>query len=127
MWKFKKLIGGLMKVKKFRIPIYPCFYHYVISSSNDFRVFLKRKFKLSEREVVDAASYLGFTQTVGNNIIIWVNEDYVSDNSIAVHELFHVVTFSMEYIGHKREGTSDEPEAYLIQFLYSVWEDFAKE
>lgn len=106
----KKHISTTINCKTIKIPLYNC--EVKILSGN------KAK-KLEKDWETETSGYGGLTRDylkINGDVVISFFKDNPKISTVA-HEFYHAIDMIMNFIGHKRDNTIDEPSAYLMGYL----------
>lgn len=99
----------MLTEKAFKVPIYD--YRVEVVVFDDFK------------EVMDKYPYIATKEMKG---CVAENKEYpvskiiipCNDRSTLVHELEHLKNIILKYIGYSPQAGNDEPDAYLIEYLF---------
>lgn len=75
-----------------------------------------------DNKVVDVLDFSNPGWTIADqdgDVWIYIRKDYVNDLPVLVHELFHAVEYTLDYVGVKHSRKSSEAFAYLLHYFVS--------
>lgn len=100
--------------------IYPCNTyvfrcHSLDTAKEDLKAIYEEYYKYILTEYFDNPGYT--IRLPNGSVIVLLNEEYINNIPIIVHEAFHVTEFIMDYVHTPLTDDTSEPYAYLLGYI----------